>query len=1531
MRKFILICLATLLSVTAFGEIRQKRSGQALLNNPNSWRNGTVPTAADTASWDSYTSDNSGGSLGANLSFAGISFSNPSGNQSIGNTAGATLTLGTGGIDMSNPNRNFDIDCALALGGAQTWTVGNSKMLTLGRPIANGGFALTLAGNGSTVMNRVLSGTGGLTINATGGQVTLSSSNSYSGGTTLIAGQLNLNYGSSSDNTHSAIGVGTLTINGGSLDNTSGASVTMGPNNQHYWNGDFTFIGSNPLSLRSGPVTLGGYRVVTVDASFLTVSGVISGNYGLSKMGAGTLALAGVNTFTAGLRLNAGQLNINNAQALGTTAGTFTIYGGTIANTTASAITTLNYPQDWNGNFIFGNTTSDLNLGTGSVMLGGNRTVTVTDHQLTVGGGISGSYSLTKAGNGTLTLSGANTFTGATTVNGGTLLVNGSLAVGSDVSVNTSATLGGIGTIDGSTTINSGTLSPGPGIGTMAFGNTLSLSGATVMEINKVNTESGPVLTGDRVAVTSGTLVYGGYLTVTATGDALEDGDTFGLFDAPSFSGSFYWLNLPALPSRLQWNTSRLTTEGAISVECAPAIANAGPNQAICGTIPNVTLAGSFGGGASSATWSGGAGTFSPNNTTTNATYGPTAEEIAAGQIRLTLTTDDPGGACAPAVGDVEITFNRTATVNTGPGQTITAGNNVKLAGSVGGTASSGAWTTSGTGTFSPNNTSMNATYIPTSGDIAAGQVTLTLTTDNPAGGCSALSAAMTVTISPLTIPNISTQPTDVTVQEWAPTTLSVGAAGGNLTYQWRRNGVNINGATDSTLMLDNVRFTDAGIYSVVIVNGLGQQVSQLVRLTVWSPCKVAAWGLDTSGQVSGGGFPATLNNAVGIAAGYIHSLALLDDGTVTGWGYDDPTYHQITGGAGLVNVVAIAAGGNTSMALKSDGTVAAWGEVTGMPPDLANPNLAHVVFIAVGQNYCLALKRNGTVLAWGGDTAVVNGAATLTDVVALSAADDHAAALKSDGSVVLWGSRSGVPVGLPASQAVAGGSTFDASVLRTAHSAYVWDPNLNQQTFNGASDVVSLSGGRAHLLALNQNGTVAAWYDAANNGNQYGQATGAPAGLDVRAVAAGHDHSLALYVTGTYDNDSDTLADWWEWKHFGGLSQTANTDYDGDGSLDGADSTDPNTIQFSITLLNDYVHTSLSQVTLNVAPGQPARMAVVVDSSDFATAAWKTYQANPTVDLGTVEGWHTVSIGLRGLAQDVAPVWRTRRLKLDLTPPVLTITNPVGSTVTQPIVQLQGHSSEPLGSVWFDLVNTGGTQTEGEVLVLRRYYDTTASEFTTTTFQAFDVGLVEGVNTFTVHAADRAGNVASVTKTITLNYSTKTAPTIQLEWPTNHMEICSDTFTWRGMLDDPTATVSASIETASGETTNLRGIVERSGKFWVENIPLALSGTSTLTLSATDVRNQTSTTNIVVTRGTIELTMDPVSPSLLWRRKINLTGRVPAGYSVWVNGVKGHNPGDGTWHAENVPINAGGTASFIIAAYAGNEQQPDGSFGNPE
>ena len=207
---------------------------------------------------------------------------------------------------------------------------------------------------------------------------------------------------------------------------------------------DDTGKNTNPVNISAANVSPASTTFNNSTATY-TVSSTggfgIAGPGGLVKNAAGVLTLNTSNTYAGGTTLNAGTLNLGNAAALGT--GTLTIAGGTLDNTTGGTVQLANGVAV-TGDFAFTGS-SQLNIGTGTVVLTGNRTITVGGQGLYVRGPISESgtpSSLTLAGGGTTTLAGANTFTGGLTVNGGT--------------VNFNSGGGSVPTVRGPVTINNG-------------------------------------------------------------------------------------------------------------------------------------------------------------------------------------------------------------------------------------------------------------------------------------------------------------------------------------------------------------------------------------------------------------------------------------------------------------------------------------------------------------------------------------------------------------------------------------------------------------------------------------------------------------------------------------------------------------------------------------------------------------------------------------------------------------------------------------------------------------------------------------------------------------------------------------------------------------------------------------------------------------------------------------------------------------------------------------------------------------------
>jgi alpha-tubulin suppressor-like RCC1 family protein len=277
----------------------------------------------------------------------------------------------------------------------------------------------------------------------------------------------------------------------------------------------------------------------------------------------------------------------------------------------------------------------------------------------------------------------------------------------------------------------------------------------------------------------------------------------------------------------------------------------------------------------------------------------------------------------------------------------------------------------------------------------------------------------------------------------------------------------------------------------------------------------------------------AGLTNVVGIAAGELFSFAWKNDGTAWALAWGEDLYgqtgnaaflHQQTNVMQITNLTAIAsmsAGFHHGLALNTNGQVWAWGMnnwgqvgVGGLniPVPLQMTNLSSMIGIAAGGYHSLALKAGGTVWGWGkaeygqlGDGStppyrtIPVRTANLTNVIAIAAGKDNGLAL-SNGVVWAWGAN---------------------------YYGQLGTSNFNQQNIPvrviGLSNVVAIAAGAYHGLALKSDGTVWAWGD--NQHGQVGNCSNNPFqtvpvqvnGLsNVVAVSVGGEHSVALKSDGT-------------------------------------------------------------------------------------------------------------------------------------------------------------------------------------------------------------------------------------------------------------------------------------------------------------------------------------------------------------------------------------------------------------------------------
>ena len=301
-------------------------------------------------------------------------------------------------------------------------------------------------------------------------------------------------------------------------------------------------------------------------ADAVAFSGTIAGTGTLAQIGSGTLALSGANTFTGGTTLSAGTITIGANSALGTgalamAAGTTLGFAPGTNYTIASAITVSGDPFfmtpagqiDTIGGAISNGTMPGIveKTGAGTLVLTGANTYSggttiqagtlqignggttgsivgnVTNNgtlafdrsdATTFGGVISGMGAVSQIGTGSTTLTAINTYTGATNVAAGTLLVDGSIASSSGVTVAPGATLGGSGTLP-ALSVGAGTLAPGatPGaVGTLTVAGNLSFTNASTYAV-AVSPAGASLTTATGGATLAGTVAAtfqpGGYLT----------------------------------------------------------------------------------------------------------------------------------------------------------------------------------------------------------------------------------------------------------------------------------------------------------------------------------------------------------------------------------------------------------------------------------------------------------------------------------------------------------------------------------------------------------------------------------------------------------------------------------------------------------------------------------------------------------------------------------------------------------------------------------------------------------------------------------------------------------------------------------------------------------------------------------------------------------------------------------------------------------------------------------------------------------
>ncbi len=410
-------------------------------------------------------------------------------------------SLGSGKLTFNGSNNTPTLSA-----GASGLNVANP--ITLNNPaglIDSNGATFTASGN--------IDGVGTLFIvdsTPTPGTVKLTGTNTYSGGTVVAAGTLEID-------TVASLPLNTGASIDGILDlSNAGGNITIG---------DLESQGFG-----TGSVLLGAHDLTFGTGSSKTFDGVISGAGGITKQGSGTAVFTGHNTYTGTTQINAGTLAAGVTNALSPSSPvSFANVAGAILDISAfdNQIASLAGGGPLGGN---------VNLGANTLTLGNDTSAT------SYAGAISGAGGINKIGMATQTFTGTNTYTGITIISVGTLKINSvtALPLGGNVGLTGSGTkldlsgAGGAVTIGdltggnaaaivdaGANNLTFGTATPtATFFGNIQGSGTLTKQNSGTVILSGVNAFSGPT------DVTGGTLIVNGSLASSPM--TVEVGATLG-------------------------------------------------------------------------------------------------------------------------------------------------------------------------------------------------------------------------------------------------------------------------------------------------------------------------------------------------------------------------------------------------------------------------------------------------------------------------------------------------------------------------------------------------------------------------------------------------------------------------------------------------------------------------------------------------------------------------------------------------------------------------------------------------------------------------------------------------------------------------------------------------------------------------------------------------------------------------------------------------------------------------------------------